>query len=98
MHHSVSLPIPGFLPAAQALAEAEAVARAAQDEADKASHALADAQWIEGEAQAAAAAAVEEERRAKESVATQKDALERARYAKTRAEAALKAASAQKKA
>ena len=84
--------------AAQALAEAEAVARAAQDEADKASHALADAQWIEGEAQAAAAAAVEEERRAKESVATQKDALERARYAKTRAEAALKAASAQKKA
>ena len=84
--------------AAQALAEAEAVERAAQDEADKASHALADAQWIEGEAQAAAAAAVEEERRAKESVATQKDALERARYAKTRAEAALKAASAQKKA
>ncbi len=84
--------------AAQALAEAEAVARAAQDEADKASHALADAQWIEGEAQAAAAAAVEEERRAKESVATQKDALERARYAKTRAEAALKAAAAQKKA
>jgi esterase/lipase superfamily enzyme len=83
--------------AAQALAEAEAVARAAQDEADKAAHALADAQWIEGEAQAAAASAVEEERRAKKSVATQKDVLERARYAKTRAEAALKAASAQKK-
>jgi esterase/lipase superfamily enzyme len=84
--------------AARALADAEAVARAAQDEADKAAHALADAQWIEGEAQAAAASAVEEERRAKESVATQKDALERARYAKTRAEAALKAAAAQKKA
>ncbi len=84
--------------AAQALAEAEARARAAQDEADRAAHALSDAQWIEGEAKAAQASAIEEKRRAKESVATQKDALERARYAKTRAEAALKAAAAQKKA
>lgn len=84
--------------AAQALAEAEARARAAQDEADRAAHALSDAQWIEGEAKAAQASAIEEKRRAEESVATQKDALERARYAKTRAEAALKAAAAQKKA
>ncbi len=78
--------------AARALAEAEALARAAQDDADRAAHALADAQWIEGEAQAAADAAVEEERHAKEAVDARTEALEKAERARVRAQAALKAA------